>query len=198
MTFNLFAILPNEGRDPCIYLCEEGRRPISKKKKAKYDQHIWKEILVSPELFSPTPEFNEDLSEEETLLLREAKLVMRQLLLDRVRELAFQCFTDHQKGVLALTQMPGKTYNQIAEILGINYTGVSHAIKGIKSPKHGGKYHGGFEKKLRRTCNRDKECLLYIETIYVLRDNDPTYALKVLREFDDTDSWDNYILGEGY
>jgi len=90
--------------------------------------------------------------------------------------------------------MPDKTYNEIAEILDINYTGVSHAIKGIKSPRHG-KYHGGFEKKLRKVCSKDTQCKLYLECIYDLRRNDPHRALEILLQLDpDKEFWKTYSL----
>lgn len=170
-----------------MFLYCERSIPISTTKKT--DQHIWKEILVSPELFSATPEYSEDLTEEEGSILKEAKLLVGQLLFDRVIALVSANFTDHQKKVLALAQMPDKTYNEIAEILDINYTGVSHAIKGIKSPKHG-KYHGGFEKKLRKVCLKDSQCKRYLECITTLRENDPHRALEILIELDpDKDFW---------
>lgn len=131
--------------------------------------------------------------------MKEAKQLIGQMLFDKVVELANQHFTDHQKKVMALTQMSDKTYNDIAEILNINYTGVSHAIKGIKSQKHG-KYHGGFEKKLRKVCSKDDDCQKYLACIYELRNNDPKKALEYLRLYDpEPEYWLNFSFEtEGY
>lgn len=157
--------------------------PKKKKKKSAHDQHIWKEILIQPELFAPIVDIP-DATNDEMAVIKEAKMIMQQLLFDRMQELATSNFTDHQKIVLALQQHPDRTYNEIAEKLGINYTGVSHAIKGIKSNKHG-KFHGGYEKKLRKICMKDEECQIYLKHIQELRNNNPEYALTLLIEYDD-------------
>ena len=152
------------------------------------DQHIWKEILIQPELFSPIVEL-EDATEGEIAVIKEAKLLIHQLLFDRVVELTANHFTEHQKIVLALILMPDRTYNEVADILGINYTGISHAIKGIKSNKHG-KFHGGYEKKLRKICTKDESCQEYINCITTLRNNETTDALDILiRHDDDPQHW---------
>lgn len=157
--------------------------PKKKKSKTAGDQHIWKEILIQPELFAPPIDIP-DMSEDELAIIKEAKLVIQQLLLDRLTDLAFECFTPHQKKVLALQQTPERTYLEIADMLGINYTAVSHAIKGIKSKKHD-KFHGGYEKKLRKLCQKDDYCNEYIGLIKQLRNNNPMYALEILIEYDD-------------
>ena len=157
------------------------------------DQHIWKEILIQPELFSSPVEL-EDHTEQEMSIIKEAKILVQQLLFDRVVELTTNHFTDHQKVVLALILMPDRTYNEVAEILGINYTGISHAIKGIKSNRHG-KFHGGYEKKLRKICNRDSNCQKYLECIKELRKNDPDQALLILTQYDsDSEYWKNFKI----
>lgn len=169
-----------------------------KKKKQKptandsnLEQHFWKEVSIQPEIFANTVDIP-DVSEEEASVLKEAKILINQLLFDRVTELTSMHFTKHQKIVLALIQTPDRTYNEIADMLGINYTGVSHSIKGIKSSKHS-KFHGGYEKKLRKICLKDSECILYIESIKQLRNNDPQYALTLLIQYDDApDFWQNF------
>lgn len=140
--------------------------------------------MIQPELFSPLIEL-EDASEGELSIIKEAKLLIQQLLFDRVVELTSSQFTDHQKVVLTLILMPDRTYNEVADILGINYTGISHAIKGIKSSKHG-KFHGGYEKKLRKICLKDEACQLYVECVQTLRKNDAHEALQILITHDDT------------
>lgn len=169
---------------------------MPKKKKNKTsnaDQHIWKELLIQPELFA-TPIELPDHSEQEAAIIKEAKLLIQQLLFDRVIEITSSHFTPHQKTVLALILMPDRTYNEVADILGINYTGISHAIKGIKSNKHG-KFHGGYEKKLRKMCSKDEQCVEYVEHIRLLRNNDPKHALEVLIEYDeDPDCWKDIIF----
>jgi hypothetical protein len=154
------------------------------------DQHLWKEILIQPELFSPAIEV-EDATEGEIWVIKEAKLLIHQLLFDRVIELTSSHFTGHQKIVLALILMPDRTYNEVADILGINYTGISHAIKGIKSNKHG-KFHGGYEKKLRKICSKDEICQVYVSCIQTLRNNDAIEALNILITHDDSPThWKN-------
>lgn len=156
------------------------------------DQHIWKEVLIQPELFSPIIEL-EDATEGEIAVIKEAKLLIHQLLFDRVVELTTNHFTDHQKVVLALILMPDRTYNEVADILGINYTGISHAIKGIKSNKHG-KFHGGYEKKLRKICSKDDNCMVYIGCIQLLRNNETLDALQILIQHDeDAQYWKNKL-----
>jgi len=166
---------------------------MKKKTKPAPDQHIWKEVLIQPELFTPVIEI-EGATEQELAVLKEIKLLIQQKLFDRIIELAFGNFTEHQVIVLALILFPDRTYNEVATMLNINYTAISHAIKGIKSNKHG-KFHGGYEKKLRKICMKDDECLLYIDIIYKLRDNNPQYALELLKEYDDNpDFWNNFLL----
>jgi hypothetical protein len=157
---------------------------IKSSSSSSQDQHIWKEILIQPELFSPATEAIE-ATEGEVSVIKEAKLLIHQLLFDRVIELTSSHFTGHQKVVLALILMPDRTYNEVADILGINYTGISHAIKGIKSNKHG-KFHGGYEKKLKKICSKDDTCQIYVSCIQILRNNDALEALKILIAHDDS------------
>ena len=163
--------------------------PKKRKTKSSADQHIWKEILIQPELFAPTIEIPE-ATENEIAVVREAKTLVQQLLFDRMIEIALSKFSPHQLIVLALISYPDRTYNEVAEILGINYTGVSHAIKGIKSNKHG-KFHGGYEKKLRKYCMNDDECQEYLGYVKELRENNVHYALDLLIKLDDDyESWE--------
>ena len=164
-----------------------------KNKSSQSEQHIWKEILIQPELFAVPVDIPE-ATENEIAVIKEAKILIQQMLFDRVIEITSSHFTDHQKVVLALILMPDRTYNEVADILGINYTGVSHAIKGIKSNKHG-KFHGGYEKKLKKICMKDEECVSYIDCIIKLRNNDPEYALEILTQYDDDpDYWKSFPL----
>ena len=165
---------------------------MKKKSKPTIDQHFWKEVFIQPELFTSIPDI-EGATEQETSIIKEAKLLIQQLLFDRVTELAFQNFTQHQETVLALILGPDRTYNEVANTLDINYTAISHAIKGIKSPKHG-KFHGGYEKKLKKICMKDPTCTLYVDFIYKLRNNDPQFALELLLEYDtDKETWIGYL-----
>ena len=96
---------------------------MPKKKRNKIgtsnDQHVWKEILVRPEiLVAPSEDAdNVDNTEPERALIKEAKLLVGELLFDRVNSIATDEFTLHQRIVLALYLMPGRTYNEVAEIL---------------------------------------------------------------------------------
>jgi hypothetical protein len=87
-----------------------------------------------------------------------------QLLLKRVDEVAEIYLTPHQKRVYDLWIKKGNTYQEIGAILSkMNgyscdysaYTAISHCVKGIRSNKHGGKYHGGIENRLRKKCEKD-------------------------------------------
>lgn len=172
--------------------------PVKKKKEktsSSIDQHVWKEVIVQAEFLTEVVDM-EDLNDKEIAVVKEAKILVSQLLFDRVVELTSANFTEHQKVVLALILMPDRTYNEVAEILGINYTGISHAIKGIKSNKHG-KFHGGYEKKLRKICTKDKDCVEYIACIRILRENEPEEALKILIKYDeDPTIWKNFSFKE--
>lgn len=162
------------------------------KRRKGSEQHIWKEISVNPEIFGTKHAYSLEISKEEAQALQEAKDILITLLCDRVFELAEEHFTDHQRTVLAIGQMPNKTYNDIARALSINYTAVSHAIKGQRSPKHQ-KHHGGLEKKLKKICAKDDCCVIYLEFLYKLRTDDPTLALEVIKEYDeDPDYWKTF------
>lgn len=164
---------------------------MAKKKKGS-DQHLWKEISINPEFFSAKHAYSDELSKEEIQALQEAKMIMQVLLCDRVFEIASESFTEHQMKVFAISQIPDKTYNDIAKMLERNYTAVSHAIKGIKSPQHG-KHHGGFETKLKRICSTDSECCLYLDYLYKLRTEDPQLAIEVIRDYDeDPEYWKTF------
>ena len=97
--------------------------------------------------------------------------------------------TEHQRTVLALW-VQGKTYQQIASELGINYTGVSHAIKGIWSPKHN-RFHGGIEKKLMIICDKDSTIQELLSNMAKLKKNsNPILAKHLLIEYDPEGNWD--------
>ena len=85
----------------------------------------------------------------------------------------------------------GKTYQEIATILGeryssdrSGYTSIAYAIKGIKSKMHG-KHHGGIERKLRKICIRDAICRQVILDLKKLERDDVDIAIDYLKNFDD-------------
>jgi len=126
----------------------------------------WRERSVDPSSFAfitGTP-FETPQETEEKAIMRAAKTLLWQLLLKRVDEVAEIYLTPHQKRVYDLWIKKGNTYQEIGAILSkMNgyscdysaYTAISHCVKGIRSNKHGGKYHGGIENRLRKKCEKD-------------------------------------------
>jgi len=85
----------------------------------------------------------------------------------------------------------GKTYQEIATILGENYssdrsgyTSIAYAIKGIKSKRHG-KHHGGIERKLKKLCTRDERCIQILRDLKTLEQDSVSIAINYLKQFDD-------------
>lgn len=137
-------------------------------------QHVYKEVLYDPREMDY---INYDIdSSEDSAIIAEACNIARQLLWKRVLELADKCMTEHQKRVFVL-RIKDKTYHDIAAVLFENYSGVysgytaiSHAIKGQYNKGHQ-KYHGGFEKKLQKNCNKDSYCLKVLKQICLMSDD---------------------------
>lgn len=166
-------------------MCEEQKQPMIEPEISQ--QYIYKEILCDPsdlDCMGVTPKG------EAEFIIEEALIVARQLLYRRVLELANEFMTEHQKKVFVL-MLKEKTYHEIATILCDNYsssysgyTAISHAIKGQLNKQHG-TYHGGLEKKLRKTCNKDDYCLEILEWIHRIADDSET-ALQFLYKYDET------------
>lgn len=156
-----------------------------------YGQFKWKEICCDPRDLNNyvAPEQNLARSEENAII-REARLKARHQLFERLLELVIGQFTEHQKRVFELMRM-GKTYQEIATILGENYssdrsgyTSIAYAIKGIKSKKHG-KHHGGIERKLKKLCTKDERCLQILRDLKALEADNVDIAINYLKQFDD-------------
>ena len=154
-----------------------------------YGQFKWKEINLDPRDLDTFEAPDKSHSEEDSII-HEARSHARKLLFIRLLELAEDGFTDHQKRVFGLMRR-GNTYQQIADMLGENYssersgyTSIAYAIKGIKSKQHG-KHHGGIERKLRKLCLRDLECQKILKDLKRLEKNDVEIALSYLKEFDE-------------
>lgn len=119
-------------------------------------QYYFKEIYLPPtELDKLSLNVSKQTEEELEYLERFNRLKGR--LISRVFELIEIHMTEHQKKIVVL-MLKNKTYNNMAILLNINYTAVAHAIKGIKTKRHG-KYHGGIERKLRKICMKDQQCV---------------------------------------
>lgn len=126
-------------------------------------QYFFKEIYLPPaELDKLSLNLNPKHTEQELRYLEQLKSLQGRLIA-RVFELIEIHMTEHQKKIVVL-MLKNKTYNSMAVLLNINYTAIAHAIKGIKTKKHG-KYHGGIERKLRKICMRDDCCLDLLEQI---------------------------------
>lgn len=148
-------------------------------------QYIYKEILCDPYDLDCMDMIEHDNTER---VIEEALIVARQLLYKRILDIALKFMTPHQQKVFVL-MLKKKTYNEIATIMQDNYscaysgyTAVSHAIKGQLN-KERGTYHGGLEKKLRKTCNKDKYCLEILDWISKMTD-DPDVAHEFLCKYD--------------
>lgn len=127
----------------------------------------WRERSVDPSTFAfiTSVPFSTMEEIEEQAIIRTAKTLVWLLLLKRMDEIAEIYLTSHQKRVYELWIKRGHTYQEIGAILSeVNgyscdysaYTAISHCIKGIRSNKHGGKYHGGIENRLRKRCEKDE------------------------------------------
>lgn len=154
-----------------------------------YGQFKWKEINLDPRDLDNFEAPDKSNSEEDSII-GEARSHARMLLFKRLLKLAEAGFTDHQKKVFSFMR-EGNTYQQMANLLGDNYssersgyTSIAYAIKGIKSKQHG-KHHGGIERKLRKLCSRDPECQKILKDLKRLEQNDVSIALNYLKEFDE-------------
>lgn len=127
----------------------------------------WRERSVDPSTFAFITSVPFELTHEteEYTIIRSAQTMIWSLLRKRMDEIAEIFLTSHQKRVYDLWIKKGHTYQEIGAILSdLNgysceysaYTAISHCIKGIRSNKHGGKYHGGIENRLRKRCEKDE------------------------------------------
>jgi hypothetical protein len=156
-----------------------------------YGQFKWKEICCDPRDLNNYvgPEQNPHRAEQ-IAIIKEAREKARHTLIQRLLELVEDFFTTHQKKVFFLMRK-GKTYQEIATILGeqysserSGYTSIAYAIKGIKSKVHG-KHHGGIERKLRKLCLRDSMCRQILHDLKALEKDDIDIAINYLKKFDD-------------
>ena len=87
----------------------------------------------------------------------------------RLMQLAKEKLTKHQYEVMTLILM-GKSYHEAAIILDINYTAISHAVRGIlqSGNRYGGLYHGGIYKKLQKKCAKDVTIQRLLFKIHIL------------------------------
>lgn len=155
----------------------------------------WRERSVDPSSFAfitGTP-FESPQELEERSVIRTARQLVWQLLLKRVDEIAEIFLTSHQKRVFDLWIKQGNTYQEIGAILSkLNgysceysaYTAISHCIKGIRSNKHGGKYHGGIENRLRKRCEKDELYLIFLEDWKTLQQDKLVVSLAFLAKHD--------------
>ena len=129
------------------------------------NQYYFKEIYLSPTELDKL-QLSPKHTEQELRFIEQLKTLQGKLIA-RVFELIELNMTEHQKKIVVL-MLKNKTYNSMAVLLNINYTAIAHAIKGIKTKKHG-KYHGGIERKLRKICMRDEYCLDTLKQLAVTR-----------------------------
>lgn len=156
----------------------------------------WRERSVDPSSFAfitGTP-FESPQEVEEKAIIRTARQLVWTLLLKRVDEIAEIFLTSHQKRVFDLWIKQGHTYQEIGAMLAkLNgyscdysaYTAISHCIKGIRSNKHGGKYHGGIENRLRKRCEKDELFIAFLEDWKILQQDKLVLCLNFLAKHDE-------------
>lgn len=155
-----------------------------------YGQWKWKEICYDPHDLNGFVGPDSNLAHaEQSAIIKEARDRARRQLFERLLQLADMHFTEHQKRVFFLMRK-NKTYQEIAAILGCNYssarsgyTSIAYAIKGIKSKEHH-KHHGGIERKLQKLCRRDSVCKQILIDLKTLEREDVDVAVSYLKRFD--------------
>jgi len=171
---------------------------MEKQEGPKKDMPVcWRERSIDPSSFSfiaGTP-FETPQEIEEKAIVRTARVLAWHLLLKRSDEIAEIYLTTHQKRVYQLWIKNKHTYQEIGAILSKKngyscdysaYTAISHCIKGIRSNKHGGRYHGGIENRLRKKCEKDEVFQLLLEDWRILQQDKLLISLEFLCKHD---SW---------
>lgn len=155
----------------------------------------WRERSVDPSTFAfitSTP-FETQNEIEAQAIIRSAKNLSLFLLKKRMDEIAEIFLTSHQKRVYGLWIKKEHTYQEIGVILSeLNgyscdysaYTAISHCIKGIRSNKHGGKYHGGIENRLRKRCEKDDFFQQLLDDLILLQKDRVDLSLDFLEKHD--------------
>ena len=155
----------------------------------------WRERAVDPSSFAfitSTP-FETSNEIEAQAIIRSAKSLSLFLLKKRMDEIAEIFLTSHQKRVYGLWIKKEHTYQEIGAILSkLNgyscdysaYTAISHCIKGIRSNKHGGKYHGGIENRLKKRCEKDEFFQELLEDLIILQQDKVNISLDFLEKHD--------------
>lgn len=157
----------------------------------------WRERSIDPSAFAfiTSVPFKTPQDIERETILRAAKLLIWKLLLKRMDEISEIYLTIHQKRVYDLWVKKGYTYQEIGAILSaLNgyscdysaYTAISHCIKGIRSKKHGGRFHGGIENRLRKKLEKDELFQELLAEWLVLQSDKTSDCLNFLEKHD---SW---------
>lgn len=108
--------------------------------------HIYLEVYVSDIFWKYIPN-NKTHTKESEELLNQIDKIHNQLLVTLYNYVE-NSLTSHQKEILSL-RIQGKTYYEIAKILGINYTAVYYAACGMwRQGKIARTLQGGYMKKL--------------------------------------------------
>lgn len=109
--------------------------------------------MVNEEHISTLPDTNYTDLEDRVLSIQDFLL---EYVFDEVLLVASKILSDHQFAILKAAYLDEFTYKQVAELFGINYTGVPHSLNGIWSKKHQ-KFHGGSLAKLRKMLSEDTQ-----------------------------------------
>jgi predicted transcriptional regulator len=108
--------------------------------------------------YRPEAFYDQDYNFEFSIIRRivkEAKNILRQAMIDKLSTIIREELSEHQATIFSLYYGLGKTYQEIADMLGLNYTAVSHCIMGIKQKDQ--LFHGGVLKKIKKYIEKDKE-----------------------------------------
>lgn len=110
--------------------------------------------------------------------IQELKEVIFSQIFKRTKELAEGKLTNKQKEIFYL-RLKGMTYEDIAALRRRNYTCIINTVEGAKNYTKKGKYkekYGGYLKKIKRACEKDKEIIRLYEKIKKIN-NQPLESL---------------------
>ena len=151
--------------------------------KSSTHQYFWREIGFSnlENVANAIPYSVENLNQAEEDLLKEATEIVTEQMGALLKELIVTHFTTHQVTVITLYYFQYNTLQEVADQLGINYSGVNHSINGIWSVKHQ-TYHGGIRNKFNKIFQKDNRLKDLFELRNKLFGGDLKLAQKIYDE----------------
>ena len=125
-------------------------------------------------------EDNEELTDFERLVVKEALEITKEWLNKEVLNAVESILTKHQKEILKL-RLAGKTYTEIALKLDVNYTAVPNCLNGLPSrTKKTETMHGGVFKKLRKHLNKNWIFVKRLDSLRELYNNNIQLAKEIV------------------